>query len=145
MPARRQLDAWGPGARPGRRVPVMFGFGKTTRDPLVDAARRRTHDDRSTTRGQQPSRGHPDAGGRPGAGDHGRAAVEAKFVAHCSRCSRYRITSIGKVLPYPSPGQLNQPELALKALNAAQKLNPHRPNLNDAVKRLERSAGAAEL
>ena len=37
MPARRQLDAWGPGARPGRRVPVMFGFGKTTRDPLVDA------------------------------------------------------------------------------------------------------------
>jgi len=41
--------------------------------------------------------------------------------------------------------ELNQPELALKALNAAQKLNPHRPNINDAVKRLERSAGAAEL
>ncbi len=41
--------------------------------------------------------------------------------------------------------ELNQPELALKALKAAQKINPHRPNINDAVKRLERATGAAEL
>ncbi|WP_299130968.1 hypothetical protein [uncultured Amaricoccus sp.] len=41
--------------------------------------------------------------------------------------------------------ELNQPELALKALTAAQKINPHRPNINESVKRLERATGAAEL
>lgn len=41
--------------------------------------------------------------------------------------------------------ELNEPELALKALTAAQKVNPHRPDINDAGRRLERSTGAAEL
>ena len=41
--------------------------------------------------------------------------------------------------------QLDEPQLALRALEAAQKLNPNRPNVNDAVKRLETMTGDAEL
>jgi tetratricopeptide (TPR) repeat protein len=40
---------------------------------------------------------------------------------------------------------LGEPELALKALHAVQKLNPNRPNINDAASRLERMTGEAEL
>jgi tetratricopeptide (TPR) repeat protein len=40
---------------------------------------------------------------------------------------------------------MGEPELALKALRAAQALNPNRPNINDAVTRLERLSGDAEL
>jgi tetratricopeptide (TPR) repeat protein len=40
---------------------------------------------------------------------------------------------------------LGEPELALKALHAAQALNPNRPNINDAAARLERMTGDAEL
>ena len=40
---------------------------------------------------------------------------------------------------------MDQPELALRALTAAQKINPHRPNINEAVERLRRATGAAEL
>jgi tetratricopeptide (TPR) repeat protein len=41
--------------------------------------------------------------------------------------------------------QMEEPELALQALTAVQKLNPNRPNINDAVTRLERMTGDAEL
>jgi tetratricopeptide (TPR) repeat protein len=41
--------------------------------------------------------------------------------------------------------QMDEPDLALRAMLAAQKLNPNRPNVNDAVKRLEQMTGDAEL
>ena len=41
--------------------------------------------------------------------------------------------------------QMDEPQFALRALEAAQKLNPNRPNVNDAVKRLETMTGDAEL
>ena len=41
--------------------------------------------------------------------------------------------------------QLGEPDLALKALQEAQALNPNRPNINEAVKRLEKMKGDAEL
>lgn len=40
---------------------------------------------------------------------------------------------------------MGEDELALKALKEAQKLNPNRPNINEAVTRLERMHGAADL
>lgn len=40
---------------------------------------------------------------------------------------------------------LGEPGLALKALLAAQKLNPNRPNINEAVTRLQRQTGTADL
>ena len=40
---------------------------------------------------------------------------------------------------------MEEPELALEALHMVQKLNPNRPNINDAVKRLERMNGEADL
>lgn len=40
---------------------------------------------------------------------------------------------------------MGQPGLALRALRAAQTLNPNRPNINEAATRLERITGAAEL
>jgi tetratricopeptide (TPR) repeat protein len=40
---------------------------------------------------------------------------------------------------------LGDDELALRALEAARKLNPNSPNISDAVERLERSQGAADL
>lgn len=41
--------------------------------------------------------------------------------------------------------EMDQPEFALRALRAAEEINPNRPSLKDAVARLERKAGAAEL
>jgi Flp pilus assembly protein TadD len=41
--------------------------------------------------------------------------------------------------------QLDETRLALRALEAAQKLNPNQPNVNDAVTRLEKMTGDAEL
>jgi tetratricopeptide (TPR) repeat protein len=40
---------------------------------------------------------------------------------------------------------MDEPEMALKAFHAVQELNPNRPNINDAVTRLERITGQAEL
>jgi hypothetical protein len=40
---------------------------------------------------------------------------------------------------------MDEPDLALEALHAVQKLNPNRPNINDAVTRLEQINGEAEL
>ena len=40
---------------------------------------------------------------------------------------------------------MEEPELALEALHMVQKLNPNRPNINDAVKRLEQMNGEADL
>ena len=40
---------------------------------------------------------------------------------------------------------MGEPELALKALQAVQELNPNRPNINEAVTRLEQMTGDAEL
>jgi tetratricopeptide (TPR) repeat protein len=40
---------------------------------------------------------------------------------------------------------MDEPELALEALEMVQKLNPNRPNINDAVKRLEQMNGEADL
>jgi tetratricopeptide (TPR) repeat protein len=40
---------------------------------------------------------------------------------------------------------MDEPEMALRALQAAQALNPNRPNINEAVTRLERMTGDAEL
>jgi len=40
---------------------------------------------------------------------------------------------------------MDEPELALEALRAVQALNPNRPNINEAVIRLEQTAGQAEL
>ena len=40
---------------------------------------------------------------------------------------------------------MEEPELALQALHMVQKLNPNRPNINDAVKRLEQMNGEADL
>ena len=40
---------------------------------------------------------------------------------------------------------MGESELALEALHAVQKLNPNRPNINEAVTRLERTNGEAEL
>ena len=40
---------------------------------------------------------------------------------------------------------MGEPELALSALHAVQALNPNRPNINEAVTRLERMTGDAEL
>jgi tetratricopeptide (TPR) repeat protein len=40
---------------------------------------------------------------------------------------------------------MGEPELALRALHAVQELNPNRPNINDAVTRLEKMTGDAEL
>jgi tetratricopeptide (TPR) repeat protein len=40
---------------------------------------------------------------------------------------------------------MGEPELALRALHAVQALNPNRPNINEAVTRLERTTGDAEL
>jgi len=40
---------------------------------------------------------------------------------------------------------MDEPELALEALRAVQALNPNRPNINEAVTRLEQAAGEAEL
>jgi tetratricopeptide (TPR) repeat protein len=41
--------------------------------------------------------------------------------------------------------EMEEPELALEALHMVQKLNPNRPNINDAVKRLEQMHGEADL
>ncbi|MFO1208045.1 MAG: hypothetical protein U1E40_02345 [Amaricoccus sp.] len=41
--------------------------------------------------------------------------------------------------------QMDEPQFALRALEAAQELNPNRPNVNEAVKRLELMTGDAEL
>lgn len=41
--------------------------------------------------------------------------------------------------------EMDRPELALRALRAAEEINPNRPSLKDALARLEREAGAAEL
>jgi tetratricopeptide (TPR) repeat protein len=41
--------------------------------------------------------------------------------------------------------QLDEPRMALRAFEAAQKLNPNQPNVNDAVSRLEKMTGDAEL
>lgn len=41
--------------------------------------------------------------------------------------------------------QMNDPEMALKALRAVQELNPNRPNVNEAVTRLQRMTGEVEL
>jgi tetratricopeptide (TPR) repeat protein len=40
---------------------------------------------------------------------------------------------------------MDEPELALEALQMVQALNPNRPNINDAVKRLEQMHGEADL
>ena len=40
---------------------------------------------------------------------------------------------------------MGEPELALSALHAVQALNPNRPNINEAVTRLQRMTGEAEL
>ena len=40
---------------------------------------------------------------------------------------------------------VGDPEQALEALHAAQALNPNRPNVNEAVTRLERMTGDVEL
>ena len=40
---------------------------------------------------------------------------------------------------------MEEPELALEALHMVQKLNPNRPNINDAVQRLEQMNGEADL
>ena len=40
---------------------------------------------------------------------------------------------------------MDEPALALKAIHQVQALNPNRPNVNDAAKRLERMTGEAEL
>lgn len=41
--------------------------------------------------------------------------------------------------------QMGEPELALRALRSAEELNPNRPSIKDAVVRLERMTGEAEL
>lgn len=41
--------------------------------------------------------------------------------------------------------QMGEVELALRALEEVQAINPNRPNVNDAIERLERMTGAAEL
>jgi tetratricopeptide (TPR) repeat protein len=41
--------------------------------------------------------------------------------------------------------QMGEEELALRALKAVQSLNPNRPNIKDAIIRLERLDGSAEL
>lgn len=41
--------------------------------------------------------------------------------------------------------EMNQPEHALRAVRAAEEINPNRPSLKEALARLERDAGAAEL
>lgn len=41
--------------------------------------------------------------------------------------------------------ELDQPELALRALKAAQEINPNRPSVQDSLARLERRTGAVEL
>jgi tetratricopeptide (TPR) repeat protein len=41
--------------------------------------------------------------------------------------------------------ELDEPRLALRALEEAQKLNPNQPNVKDAVSRLEKMTGDAEL
>lgn len=41
--------------------------------------------------------------------------------------------------------QMDQPELALKALHMVQALNPNKPEINSAATRLERATGEAEL
>ena len=40
---------------------------------------------------------------------------------------------------------MDEPELALEALRMVQELNPNRPNIADAVKRLEQTSGEADL
>ena len=40
---------------------------------------------------------------------------------------------------------LGETDLALRALRAVQELNPNRPNINEAVTRLEKMTGDAEL
>lgn len=40
---------------------------------------------------------------------------------------------------------MDRPEMALEAFEAAHTLNPHRPDVNEAITRLERMTGAAEL
>ncbi len=40
---------------------------------------------------------------------------------------------------------MDRPEMALKAFEAVHALNPHRPDVNAAIARLERMTGAAEL
>lgn len=40
---------------------------------------------------------------------------------------------------------MGEPDLALKALLQVQKLNPNRPNINEAVTRLQRQTGMADL
>lgn len=40
---------------------------------------------------------------------------------------------------------MDETDLALQALRAAEELNPNRPNIREAVERLERQTGAAEL
>jgi tetratricopeptide (TPR) repeat protein len=41
--------------------------------------------------------------------------------------------------------EMDEPELALEALHMVQALNPNRPNINDAVRRLEQMNGEADL
>lgn len=40
---------------------------------------------------------------------------------------------------------MDEPELALDALRAVQALNPNRPNINEAITRLERTSGEVDL
>jgi len=40
---------------------------------------------------------------------------------------------------------MDQPELALEAFEAVHALNPNRPNVNEAITRLERMTGDADL
>jgi tetratricopeptide (TPR) repeat protein len=41
--------------------------------------------------------------------------------------------------------QMGEPDLSLRAFRAAQKLNPNQPDVTEAIERLEREKGAAEL
>jgi len=40
---------------------------------------------------------------------------------------------------------MDEPEQALRALHLAEKLNPHRPNIKDAITRLEKETGEVDL
>ncbi len=41
--------------------------------------------------------------------------------------------------------ELDEPELALRALQAAHDINPNRPSVKEGLERLERKTGAVEL
>jgi hypothetical protein len=40
---------------------------------------------------------------------------------------------------------MGEPDLALRAMHEVQKLNPNRPNINEAVTRLQRMTGEVDL